>query len=61
MYTAMDRDIVNSFITACNCYMRNECGIDEPTNIQIQMFNGGLCDKLMSSDIINMKYGYDLV
>lgn len=60
-YTSMDIDIVNSFITACNRYMRNECGIEVPTDIQIQMFNDGLCDKLMSNDIINMKYGYDLV
>lgn len=60
-YTCVDRDIVNSFITACNCYMRNECGIEVPTDIQFQMFECGLCDKLMSDDIVNMKYGYDLV
>lgn len=60
-YTSMDRDIVNSFITACNRYMRNECGIEVARDIQIQMFKDGLCDKLMSNDIVNMKYGYDLV
>ena len=60
-YTSADRDIVNSFITACNCYMKNECEIAVPTNIQIQMFNDGLCDELMDASIINMKYGYDLV
>lgn len=60
-YTSADRDIVNSFITACNCYMKNKCEIAVPTNIQIQMFNDDLCDGLMDDSIINMKYGYDLV
>lgn len=60
-YTSMDRDIVNSFITACNSYMRDECRIEVPVDIQLQMFENGLCEKLMSNDIINMKYGYELV
>lgn len=60
-YTSADREIVNSFIKAGNEYMKNECGIDKPTSIQIEMFNSGLCDKLMDGSIINMKYGYELV
>lgn len=60
-YTSADREIVNSFIKASNEYMKNECGIDKPTSIQMEMFNSGLCDKLMDGSIINMKHGYDLV
>jgi hypothetical protein len=60
-YTYEDREIVNSFIKACNEYMKNECDICVPTLIQIEMSNRGLCDKLMDSSIIDMKYGYDLV
>ena len=60
-YTSADREIVNSFINACNGYMKNVCEIDKLTSIQIEMFNRGLCDKLMNDSIINMKYGYDLV
>lgn len=60
-YTSEDREIVNSFIKACNEYMKNECGIEKSASIQIEMFNSGLCDKLMDDSIINMKYGYDLV
>jgi hypothetical protein len=60
-YTSADREIVNLFIKACNGYIKNECGIDKPTSIQHEMFNRGLCDKLMDGSIINMKYGYDLV
>lgn len=60
-YTPDDREIVNSFIKACNEYIKNECGIDKPASIQIEMFNSGLCDELMNDSIINMKYGYDLV
>lgn len=60
-YTSKDREIVNSFIKACNEYIKNECEIDKPASIQIEMFDSGLCDKLMDGSIINMKYGYDLV
>lgn len=60
-YTSEDIEIVNSFIKACNEYMKNECGICNPASIQTEMFNSGLCDKLMDGSIINMKYGYDLV
>lgn len=60
-YTSEDIETVNSFIKSCNEYMKNECGIDNPTSIQIEMFNRGLCDKFMDDSIINMKYGYDLV
>lgn len=60
-YTSANREIVNSFIKACNEYMKDECGIDEPTYIQIEMFKSGLCDELMNDSIVNMKYGYDLV
>lgn len=60
-YTSADREIVNLFIKACNEYMKNECGIDIPTLIQIEMFKSGLCDELMDNSIVNMKYGYDLV
>lgn len=60
-YTSEDIEIVNLFIKACNEYMKNECGIDIPTSIQHEMFNIGLCDELMDSSIIQMKYGYDLV
>lgn len=60
-YNSEDREIVNSFIKACNEYMKNECGIGKPTSIQTEMFNSGLCDKLMDGSIVNMKYGYDLV
>lgn len=60
-YTSDDREIVNLFIKACNEYMKDECGIDKPTSIQIEMFNSGLCDKLMDNSIIDMKHGYDLV
>ena len=60
-YTSDDREIVNSFIKACNGYMKDECGIDKPSSIQIEMFNSGLCDEIMDGSIIEMKYGYDLV
>lgn len=60
-YTSADREIVNSFIKACNEYMKYEGSIYEPFSIQSEMFDRGLCDKLMDSSIINMKYGYDLV
>ena len=60
-YTSADREIVNSFIKACNCYMKNEGEIDKPTLIQIEMFKRGLCDDLMDDSIVNMKYGYDLI
>lgn len=60
-YTSEDREIVNSFITSCNEYMKNECGICNPASIQIEMYNRGLCDKLMDDSIINMKHGYDLL
>lgn len=60
-YTSADREIVNSFIKACNAYMKNEGEIDKPTLIQIEMFKRGLCDILMDDSIVNMKYGYDLV
>lgn len=60
-YTSEDREIVNLFIKACNEYMKNECEIDKPASIQNEMFNSGLCDKLMDGSIVDMKYGYDLV
>ena len=60
-YTSSDREIVNSFIKACNDYMKNEGEIDKPVLIQMEMFKSGLCDKLMDGSIVNMKYGYDLV
>lgn len=60
-YTSADREIVNSFINACNDYMKNACDICEITLIQIEMFKRGLCDELMDNSIVNMKYGYDLV
>lgn len=60
-YTSADREIVNLFIKACNEYMKDKCGIDKATIIQIEMFKKGLCDDLMNDDIVNMKYGYDLV
>lgn len=60
-YTSADIEIVNSFIKACNEYMKDEVGIDEPTSIQIEMFESGLCDELMDDSIVNMKYGYDLL
>lgn len=60
-YTSANREIVNSFIKACNEYMKGECGIVEPFFIQAEMFKSGLCDELMDDSIINMKYGYDLV
>ena len=60
-YTSEDREIVNSFIKACNAYMKNECEISEATLIQIKMFKSGLCDELMDDSIVNMKYGYDLL
>lgn len=60
-YTSADREIVNSFINACNGYMKNVCEIDKLTSIQIEMFKRGLCDELMNDSIIKMKYGYDLV
>lgn len=60
-YTSADREIVNSFIKACNGYMKDEVGIAEATIIQSEMFKRGLCEELMNGSIINMKYGYDLV
>lgn len=60
-YISADREIVNSFIKACNEYMKNECGIEKPASIQIEMFVSGLCDELMDDSIISMKYGYDLL
>ena len=60
-YTSANREIVNSFIKACNEYMKDECGMDKPCIIQIEMFKSGLCDELMDNSIVNMKYGYDLV
>lgn len=60
-YTSEDREIVNLFIKTCNEYMKNECEIEKPTSIQIEMFNRGLCDELIDDSIVNMKYGYDLV
>lgn len=60
-YTSADREIVNSFIKACNEYMKDKAEIGELTHIQIEMFKRGLCDELMDDSIVNMKYGYDLV
>lgn len=60
-YTFADRELVNSFIKACNDYMKNECEIGEISLIQLEMFKRGLCDELIDGTIINMKYGYDLV
>jgi hypothetical protein len=60
-YTSADREIVNTFIKACNEYMKDKVGIGEPTFIQIEMFKRGLCDELMDDSIVNMKHGYDLV
>lgn len=60
-YTSSDIEIVNSFIMACNGYMKNEVEINKLTSIQVEMFKRGLCDELMDDSIINIKYGYDLV
>ena len=60
-YTSDDKEIVNSFIKACNEYMKDECGIDKLASIQMEMFNRWLCDELMDGSIIQMKYGYELV
>lgn len=60
-YTSVDIYIVNSFIKACNGYMKNEVEIDKLASIQIEMFKRGLCDELMDDSIIKMKYGYDLL
>lgn len=60
-YTSADREIVNSFIKACNEYMKDKVEIGVPTFIQIEMFKSGLCDELMDYSIVNMKHGYDLI
>lgn len=59
-YTSQYKDIVNEYINSCNCYMRNECGVEIPTITHVKMYDMGLCDTL-NSDIVKMKYGYDLV
>lgn len=60
-YTYEYREIVNSFIKACYEYIKDECGIEKPVSIQAEMFNIGLCDKLMDDTIIQKKYDRDLV